>query len=371
MRAQNRQGTIQGLSGLKLNRRRAIQALGAGSATALATRGLAAPARARQEIGGELVFRTWGGPMTDVLQTAWVDPFQEQFGVTVVMDTGELPEVQLQQQKGNPQYDVVALNRIQVHQLRNEEVLQQLDDTVVPNLANVYPELASQYGISAPAYFGEMGLVYNTEHVTTTPTSWEELWKTEYAGHVATPTGVDGGDLFIPPIANMVGTSWDGDLAPVWEKLAELKPNVLTQYSSAGQLLNLLETEDAWLAPWYNGRSWNAIEQGLPLGYVTPEEGATIVLIDMVIPQGAPNIEAAYAFVNFALEPEQQAAFAEGFSYAPSRMDVELPEEVAQRMPYGQEGIGKLIIPDWDEFDSMRVDWAEEWNKIFGAPAES
>lgn len=366
MEARGRVGTMQRMFDATLSRRRALLAAG-GAAAALAARG-AAPIRARQEIGGELIFRTWGGAMTDVLQTAWVDPFQEQFGVTVIMDTGELPEVQLQQQKGNPQFDVVALNRIQVHQLRNEDVLQPVDDTVIPNLANVYPQLLSQYGISTPAYFGEMGLVYHKDHVAETPTSWEELWKPEYAGHVATPTGVDGGDLFIPPIAKMVGTSWDGDLAPVWAKLAELQPSVLTQYSSAGQMLNLLETGDAWLAPWYNGRSWNAIEQGLPVGYVTPEEGATIVLIDMVIPKGAPNLEAAYAFVNFALEPEQQAAFATGFSYAPARMDVELPEEVAQRMPYGEEGIAKLIIPDWDEFDSMRVEWAEEWNKIFGAP---
>jgi len=368
MRPRNLDETIQAVSQATLSRRRALKTVAAGSAAALATRRHPAPGRARQEIGGELIFRTWGGAMTDVLQTAWVDPFQEQFGVTVVMDTGELPEVQLQQQKGNPQFDVVALNRIQVHQLRGEDVLQPLDDTVVPNLANVYPELASQYGISAPAYFGEMGLVYNTERVATEPTSWGELWKPEYAGHVTTPTGVDGGVLFIPPIAEMVGTSWDGDLTPVWEKLAELVPNVLTQYTSAGHLFNLLETGDVWLAPWYNGRSWNAIEQGLPLGYVTPDEGATIVLIDMVIPQGAPNAEAAYAFVNFALEPEQQAAFATGFSYAPARMDVELPEEVARRMPYGQEGIDNLIIPDWDEFDAMTVAWVEEGNKIFGTP---
>lgn len=284
------------------------------------------------------------------------------------MDTGELPEVQIQQQKGNPQFDVVALNRNQVHEIKDADVLQTVDPSVIPNLAETYPQLASEYGISAPAYFGEMGLVYNTNHVTTTPTSWEELWKPEYVGRVVTPTGTDGGDLFIPPIAKLAGTSWDGDLAPLWAKLEELKPNVLTQYSSAGQMSNLLETEDGWLGPWYNGRAWSAIDQGLPLGYVTPAEGATIVLIDMVIPKGAPNLEAAYAFVNFALEPEQQKAFAEGFSYAPARMNVELSEETQLRMPDGEEGIANLIIPDFDAFAAARAPWAEEWNKIFGAP---
>jgi len=360
---------VQGMYEFRMSRRQALKAAAASSAAAaLATRGQAFQARAQQEISGELVFRTWGGAMTEVLQTAWVDPFQEKFGVSVIMDTGELPEVQIQQQKGNPQFDVVALNRNQVHEIKDADVLQPVDPSVIPNLAETYPELTSEYGISAPAYFGEMGLVYNTSHVTTAPTSWEELWKPDYQGHVVTPTGTDGGDLFIPPIAKLAGTTWDGDLAPLWAKLEQLKPNVLTQYSSAGQMSNLLETEDAWIGPWYNGRAWTAIDSGLPLGYVTPEEGATIVLIDMVIPKGAPNLDAAYAFVNFALEPEQQKAFAEGFSYAPARMNVELSEEAKPKMPDGEEGINKLIIPDFDEFAAVRADWAEHWNKIFGAP---
>lgn len=354
----------------KVSRRQLGKGAAAVSAAALASRAGGYSARARQEISGELVFRTWGGAMTDALQTSWVDPFQEAFDVSVIMDTGELPEVQLQQQKGNPQFDVVALNRVHSHLLKNDDVLQPVDASVIPNLEFVYPELVNTFGISTPAYYGEMGMVYNTDHVTTAPTSWEALWNADYAGHVVTPTGVDGGDLVIPPLANMLGTSWDGDLAPVWAKLAELAPSVLTQYSSAGQMNNLLETEDAWIGPWYNGRSWTAIDSGLPLGYVTPEEGATIVLIDLVIPQGAANLDAAYAFVNFALEPEQQAAFSKAFSYAPSRMDVELPEEVAQRMPYGQEGISQLIIPDWDKFNTMKDEWTEEWNTIFGLPAE-
>lgn len=360
--------SIQEMYSLKMGRRQALKTAAIGSAGLLAMRGRSFQTSARQDLSGELVFRTWGGAMTDVLQTAWVDPFQEKFGVSVIMDTGELPEVLLQQQKGNPQFDVVALNRNQVHEIKDADVLQEVDDSVIPNLAETYPQLASKYGISAPAYYGELGLVYNTNQVTTTPTSWEELWNPEYAGHVVTGTGADGADLLIPPLAKLVGTTWDGDLTPLWAKLEDLVPNVLTQYSSAGQMSNLLETEDAWIGPWYNGRAWTAIDQGLPLGYVTPSEGATIVLIDMVIPKGAPNLEAAYAFVNFALEAEQQKAFAEGFSYAPARMNVELPEEVQQRMPDGADGIANLIIPDFDDFAAVRPQWAEEWNKIFGAP---
>jgi putative spermidine/putrescine transport system substrate-binding protein len=215
-----------------------------------------------------------------------------------------------------------------------------------------------------------MGLVFNTDLVAPDPTSWEALWNDDYAGHVVTPTAVDGSSIFITAIAEMVGTSWDGDLEPVWDKLEELRPNVLTQYASAGQMVNLLQTEAAWIGPWYNGRAWTAIDQGLPLGYVTPDEGAMIVLIDLVIPQGAPNVDAAYAFVNFALEERQQAAFAERFSYAPAREGVELSEEAARKVPYGEEGVERLIVPDWEEFIALTDAWAERWLQIFGAPED-
>jgi len=355
---------------LRIDRRRLLRAatVSAGAA-AVASHRRAPQARAQENLEGELVFRTWGGPMSDALMEAWVAPFQEQYGVEVIMDTGELPEVQLQQQAGNPQFDVVLLNRVTVYELREADVLERLNADNVPNLANVYPRLVNEIELSVPGYYGEMGLVYNTGKVRGTPTSWEELWKPDYAGHVVTPTGVDGGQLFIPPIANLAGTTWDGDLAPLWAKLEALKPSVLTQFTSAGQMLNLLETEDAWIGPWYNGRAWNAIEQGLPLGYVTPAEGATIVLIDVTVAKGAPHPNAALAFVNHALEASSQQRFAELFSYAPARRDVTIPPEKAKTMPAGEEGINKLIIPDWQRYSELQAPWVEQWNKIFGAPA--
>lgn len=361
---------IEGLYDFRMSRRQALKAAGAGAAAAaLAARGRAFQAHAQENLEDELVFRTWGGAMTDALAEAWVKPFEEKFGVKVIMDTGELPEVQLQQQAGNPQFDIVLLNRLTVHQLKGTDVLETIDAAKIPNLASVYPQLLNPLNLSIPGYFGEMGLVYNTEKVTTNPTSLGELWNPAHKGHVVLPTGVDGGDLFTPPAAKYAGTTWDGDLAPYWAKLKELQPNVLTQYSSAGQMLNLLETEDAWIGPWYNGRGWNAIAQGLPLAYITPSEGATIVLIDAVIAKGNKHPNAAYTFLNHALETTPQQQFAELFSYAPSRKDVTVAEDKAKTMPFGEEGIGKLIVPDWDKFVELRTVWAEEWNKTFGAPS--
>lgn len=360
-----------------LSRRSALRSIGGATALAalsaptIAARGVAAAQEGTPDTANleqQLVFRSWGGALTDALQEAWVEPFQEQYGVEVVMDTGELPEVQIQQQAGNPQFDVVLINRQSIYEIFDPGLFLRVTDDNVPNLADIYDVLKNEDGLSIPAFVGEMGIVYNTDRIETPPTTWNDLWNEEYAGHVVTPTGVDGGWIFLLPIARMLGTEWEQDMEPVWEKMRELQPLVLTQYASAGQMVNLLETEDAWIGPWYNGRSWNAIGQELPLGYVTPEEGATVVLIDAVIPAEAKNPNAALAFANFILTQEAQARLAELFYYGPTNRNVTLEAELAEKMPYGEEGIAKLIVPDWQAITDVNAEWVEQWNMIFGAP---
>lgn len=367
---------LTGASRRHLSRRAALQTIG--GTAALATLGIAPGAAARRaptsqggtpqatNLEDQLVFRSWGGALTDALQEAWVEPFQEQYGVEVVMDTGELPEVQLQQQAGNPQFDVVLINRQSIYEIFDPGLFTRVTDDNVANLVHVYDVLKNEDNLSVPAFVGEMGIVYNTDRIETAPTSWTDLWNEEYAGHVVTPTGVDGGWIFLLPIAKMLGVDWQQTMDPVWEKMRELQPLVLTQYASAGQMVNLLETEDGWIGPWYNGRAWNAIDQGLPLGYVTPEEGATVVLIDAVIPAEAKNPNAALAFANHILTQDAQSRLAELFYYGPTNRDVTLDPALAEKLPYGEEAITKLIVPDWQAITDLNAEWVEQWNMIFG-----
>ncbi len=39
----------------------------------------------------------------------------------------------------------------------------------------------------------------------------------------------------------------------------------------------------------------------------------------------------------------------------------ELPEELAEGLPYGPEQVGKLIAVDWDTINPKREEWTQRW----------
>jgi spermidine/putrescine transport system substrate-binding protein len=58
------------------------------------------------------------------------------------------------------------------------------------------------------------------------------------------------------------------------------------------------------------------------LKYIVPETGSSIWTDTMVIPKAAPNPEAAYAWLNFMLEPENSARLVE-------RLKISTPNQAA------------------------------------------
>ncbi len=52
------------------------------------------------------------------------------------------------------------------------------------------------------------------------------------------------------------------------------------------------------------------------LAYVVPKEGGTLWIDNLAIPKGARNIDAAYAFLDYLMEPEPAARIVNGVHYA-------------------------------------------------------
>ncbi|MCC6312683.1 MAG: polyamine ABC transporter substrate-binding protein [Thermomicrobiales bacterium] len=357
---------------MTMSRRGFLGAAGGAALAAVAPRGVARSTVAAQgELEDTLVFRSWGGALTDAIQEAWVDPFTAKTGVTVIMDSGDLPDVVIQQQAGNPQLDVVLTSRESLYWMKDtQSLLEAITPENVPNLADVYDVLRDPLNVSVPCFVGAYGIVYNTNQVATAPVSWLDLVNEAYAGHIVTGTGADGGWLIAAGFGAALGVDWMTEMDPVLDKFRELAPLVLTQYSSAGQMINLLEREDAWIGPWFNGRSWNAIDQGLPLGFAVPKEGAPAIIIDTVIPQGAQHPNAAFAFLDFLLTPQAQADLSRLFYYAPSNRKATVDPELAKKMPYGEDAVKQLIVPDWKKLAEVNPTLVEKWNEIFGMPQE-
>jgi len=132
-------------------------------------------------------------------------------------------------------------------------------------------------------------------------------------------------------------------------KLLELKPHIKAFDSS---YFDLLSTDEVWMSFAWNGDVFNANSKRKDAGkpesiqYIIAKEGGELWEDDWVILKDAPHPNAAYAWINFILDPQNQAKesdftyYASGEDEAKKYMDEEVTKNPAIYPP--DEVLAKL-----------------------------
>lgn len=202
-------------------------------------------------------------------------------------------------------YDVVHPSDYMIGVLIREGLLQKMDASRIPNLANLDAGLTAAYGETldyiAPYQMGTQAIIYNTETVETPPTSWADLWNPEYKGRIV---AVDDSRVIIGATLLTLGYSvneTDPDhLEAAKQKLLELMPNIRVFDSDSPK--TPLVAGDVDLGIVWNGEAFLTQTEDPRFEYVFPEEGSIIFYDGMAIPPAAPHPDAAYAWLNYLLQ---------------------------------------------------------------------
>src|SRR5690349_3620008 len=142
----------------------------------------------RMEITSEtLNLFTW----TEYVPQDIIDCFGLVYGVDVnvsMFSSNEELQAKLTAGEGSNVYDLVHPSDYMVEVLIRTGMLQKLDKSKLPNLANLDEGLLSTFGDSTdyivPYQMGTDAIVYNSETVETPPTSWADLWNPEYENRI-------------------------------------------------------------------------------------------------------------------------------------------------------------------------------------------
>jgi spermidine/putrescine-binding protein len=204
----------------------------------------------------------------------------------------------------NP-YDVIHPSDYMIGVLMREGQLQALDKSKLPNLVNLNQDLISAYGASldyvVPYQMGTQAIVYNSETVTTPPTSWEDLWKPEYEGRIVS---IDDNRVVIGAALLTLGydvnTTDEAELQEAKQKLLKLMPNIRV-FDSDSPKTPLISGEVDLGIVW-NGEAFLVQQENPAFVYVYPEEGSIIFYDGMGISPSAPHPDAAYAWLNYLLQ---------------------------------------------------------------------
>ena len=132
--------------------------------------------------------------------------------------------------------------------------------------------------------------------------------------------------------------------------------------STPAEMDKLLSQGAAWIAVEPTVRAYPLADQGLPIDFAYPKEGAGAFANYFDIVKGAPHPVAAQAFVNYMLSDEAQLVLAKQY-YGPINKNVKLPPDLAAKVPYGTERMGSLVKINRAKMNEKLDDWNEQWSR--------
>jgi iron(III) transport system substrate-binding protein len=281
-----------------------------------------------------------------------------------VRDSTGVMTAKLLAEKNNPQADVVwGLAATSLLLLKGEGMLEPYAPKGVENLDPRFVDSDSPPSwVGMDAYVA--ALCFNTVEAEnlglTPPTSWADLTRPEYAGHIVMPNPNSSGTGFLDVSAwiQMMGEE------KAWEFMDALHENIAAYTHSGSKPCKMAAAGETVIGVSFEFPAANAIESGAPIQVIFPEEGSGWEAEATAIIAGTPNLEAAQKLLDWSITKEANEMYNVGYAvvaYPGVAKPVEhLPEDVAS----------KMIENDFEWAANNRAAILAEWQKRYDGKSE-
>lgn len=222
---------------------------------------------------------------------------------------------------GGSDYDVIIPSDYMISRLINEDRLEKLDYSNIPNFDKYInetfknPEYDTANEYTVPYTWGLVCLIYNKTMVEEAPTSWAALWDEKYKENILMFNNPrDAFGIAQAYLGYSMNTEDTAELDSCYELLKSQK-NVVQAYVM-DEIFDKMENGSAALAPYYVGDAVTMLENNEDLDYVLPDEGTNLFVDAICIPKGAAHKEAAEMYINFLCETQVALANCEYIGYS-------------------------------------------------------
>lgn len=278
---------------------------------------------------------------SDYIAEDTIPNFEKATGIKVtydVFDSDEMVETKLL--AGDSGYDVVVPTLNFFGRQIQAGVFLPLDKSKIPNLANLDPEMMkriaqqdpdNKYGV--PYMIGTTGIGYNVDMLkerfggsTEIANSWDLIFKPENIAKMKDCgiTLLDTPADMIPIALHYLGEDPHSHDPATIEKAAALLKSIrpyVQNFHSSNYVGSLANGGTCLVVGWSGDiiqardRAEEA-DNGVTVAYSIPKEGAPQWFDMLAIPKDAQHPEAAYAFINYLLDPKVAAANTNFIHYA-------------------------------------------------------
>ena len=244
-----------------------------------------------------------------------ISDFEKQYGVRVIVENFDSNEMMYTKLMAGDRYDVIIPSDYMIERLMNEDFLQPLDKSMIPNMENMSDAvLGMSYDpdntYSIPYFWGSVGLVYNHENVDPAvieSEGWEVLRNTDYAGHIYIyDSERDSFMMAFKALGYSMNTSDPDEINAAYEWLLQMNDTMSPVYVT-DEVIDGMMNGYKDLAVVYSGDATVILDENEDMSFYMPEQGTNIWCDAMVIPANAENPLLAHEFINYMLTYE--AAF--------------------------------------------------------------
>ena len=308
----------------------------------------------------------WG----DYIDPDLIKKFEKEYGYKVNYETFDSNEAMFTKiQQGGTAYDITIPSEYMIQKMKEENLLIPIDHSKIKGLNNIDSRFLNlsfdkNNKYSIPYFWGTLGIVYNDKFVDGKDIqSWDDLWRPELRNNVML---IDGAREVIGLGLNSLGYSLnsknDSQLQEAVNKLRKITPNV--KAIVADEIKMYMANEESAVAVTFSGEAADMMYENEHLHYVIPKEGSNLWFDNMVIPKTAKNIQGAYDFMNFMLEPKNAAQNAEYIGYATPNEAAKtlLPKSITNDKAFYPS---ESTIKNLEVYNNLGKKWLGIYNDIY------
>jgi spermidine/putrescine-binding protein len=256
----------------------------------------------------------------DTVPDEMLDPFREANpDVDLKVATFDSNKAAAAKLAGGFEADVVEVCTDEMEPLLARNLIRPLDPAAITDFDKLAfadsDDVRDEAGnvLFVPASAGPHGLIVDTDALGGEIDSYQALFDPANAGQVAleaTPlTAISAAALAIGLDDPMNLT--DEEVEEAKQHLLDNRDNFRAFAESDSSMVNLFKSGEVVLADGGRGTTEAMADDGLPVEWVAPQEGALSWVCGLAISSKAQNIDAAYKLIDYYASPEAQAISAE------------------------------------------------------------
>ena len=309
-----------------------------------------------------------GGATETLMKEKIIPPFEARTGAKVVYVPGNSTDIlaKIQAQKAKQEISLAIIDDGPMYQAVGQGLCAPLENA--GSVKDLYDNARMVGDKSVGIAFIATGLGYNKDvfkkNGWAAPTSWKDLEDPKYKGKVVIPPITNGYGLLTLVMQARINGGGEDKIDPGFDAMVKrVAPNVLAWEPSPGKMAQMMQTGEGALVVWGNGRVQSVADQGAPVEFVYPREGAPVIMVAACVTDGAPQAKLGQQFLQHIVSPEVQALLAGGLGWGPVNKNAKIAPDVAKKVVFGPQQVASLVAPNYNVINAKRAEWTQRWNR--------